>query len=64
MQFSIISFGVVLNYDYFKEDFLKHVVYVILVIILLGLIVDPSFHNTELKTPLSVIVMDVSSQNS
>ena len=41
MQFSIISFGVVLNYDYFKEDFLKHVVYVILVIILLGLIVDP-----------------------
>ena len=41
VQFAIISFSVVYNYDYFKRDFLKHLVYVILGIIILGLIIDP-----------------------
>jgi len=41
IQFSVISFSICHNYDYFKEGFLKHLTYIILVVILLGLIVDP-----------------------
>ena len=41
IQFSIISFSIYHNYDYFKEKFLKHLMYSILGIIVLGLIINP-----------------------
>jgi O-antigen ligase len=41
IQFSIISFSIYYNYDYFKEIFLQHIVYAILAVIVLGLIVNP-----------------------
>jgi len=41
VQFSIISFSIYYNYDYFKEKFLQHIVYAILAVIILGLIVNP-----------------------
>jgi len=41
VQFSLISFAIVHNYDYFKKYFLKHVSYVILGVVILGLIIDP-----------------------
>ena len=41
MQFSVISFSIYYNYDYFKERFMKHLVYFIFAIIVLGLIINP-----------------------
>ncbi len=41
VQFSIISFSIYHNYDYFKEKFLKHLMYSILGVIVLGLIINP-----------------------
>jgi O-antigen ligase len=41
LQFSIISFSIYYNYDYFKEKFLQHIAYAILAVIILGLIVNP-----------------------
>jgi len=41
VQFSIISFAIIYNYNYFKKDFLIHVSYVIIGVVILGLIIDP-----------------------
>ena len=41
IQFSIISFAIMYNYDYFKKYFLIHVSYVIIGVVILGLIIDP-----------------------
>ena len=40
-QFSIISFSICHNYDYFKEKFMTHLIYSILGVIVLGLIINP-----------------------
>jgi len=42
MQFSIISCSIFFHYEYYKSRFLIHIVYTITLVVLLGLIVDPS----------------------
>jgi len=42
VQFSIISISIFFNFDYYKEKFLNHIVYLILFIILLSLIIEPN----------------------
>jgi O-antigen ligase len=41
IQFSIISFSVYYNFEYFKQYFLNHLSYIILGVVILGLIEDP-----------------------
>ena len=41
MQFAIIPFAIFFNYNYFKIDFLNHLVYVILFVVIIGFIFDP-----------------------
>lgn len=42
VQFSIISVSIFFHFDYYKTTFLKHIVYVIILIIVLSLILNPS----------------------
>ena len=42
VQFSIISISIFFNFDYYKEKFLNHIVYLILFIIFLSLIIEPN----------------------
>ena len=41
VQFSIISISIYYNYNYFSKIFLKHIVYISLGVIFLGIIIDP-----------------------
>ena len=41
IQFSIISFSIYFYYDYYKNNFLDHIVYLIFAIIILGFFVNP-----------------------
>ena len=41
VQFSIISFSICHNYEYFKEKFMTHLIYSILGVTILGLIINP-----------------------
>jgi len=42
LQFSIISFSIYFNYEYYKNKFFDHLVYVVFGIVILGLFINPS----------------------
>lgn len=42
VQFSIISSSIYFNYEYYKDKFLDHLVYVIFGIVILGLMINPN----------------------
>jgi len=42
VQFSIISTSIYFNYDYYKYKFFDHLVYVVFVIVVIGLVINPS----------------------
>jgi len=42
IQFSIISCSIYFNYEYYKNKFLDHLVYVIFGIVVLGIVINPS----------------------
>jgi len=42
VQFSIISSSIYFNYEYYKDKFLDHLVYVIFGIVMFGLVINPS----------------------
>ena len=42
VQFSLISFSVFYNYEYFKNKFLKHLTYIIFGVIVISLVSDPN----------------------
>ena len=42
VQFSIISTSIYFNYEYYSDKFLDHLVYVVFVIVVIGLVINPS----------------------
>ena len=42
LQFSIISFSIYFNYEYYKNKFFDHLVYVVFGIVMLGIFINPS----------------------
>ena len=42
LQFSIVAFSIYFNYEYYKDKFFDHLVYVIFGIVILGLIINPN----------------------
>jgi len=42
VQFSIISTSIYFNYEYYKNKFFDHLVYVVFAIVVLGLVINPS----------------------
>jgi len=42
VQFSIISSSIYFNYEYYKDKFLDHLVYVVFGIVIFGLVINPS----------------------
>ena len=42
MQFSLISFSVYHNYEYFKSKFMEHIVYSIAILVFIGFLINPS----------------------
>ena len=42
VQFSIVSFSVYFSYNYYKDYFLNHIVYLVFTIVIIGLFVNPN----------------------
>ena len=42
IQFSIISTSIYFNYEYYKDEFLDHIVYIVFGVVLFGLVINPN----------------------